>query len=193
MAATISTFTFTLAFLFTEALPLIYESKGFSDASAMLFFLAIGIGLIFRWLTRIKDRHTMAKYERRGSPLEPEHKLIGFSIGAPMLAIGLWWFAWTIPPQVPGLEFDTILSGYLADSYLSYAGNGFIAMSSVQSIMSTAFPLFTRYMFKGLGSNVAATVFAEVATVFCVVPLLFTRYGHRIRARSKFAKYSLQY
>lgn len=47
-------------------------------------------------------------------------------------------------------------------------------------------------MFNQLGSNVAVTVFDAVATVFCVVPLLFTQYGHRIWARSKFAKYSLQ-
>lgn len=209
MVATMSAVAFALIYLFTEALPPIYQSEGFSVTSSSLPFLAIGIGLISGFLTRIIDHRNIAKYQREGTPLQPEHKLVGFSIGAPMLAIGLWWFAWTIPPKVPDVhwivsaiplvligyalnEFDAVLAGYLADSYLSYAASGFAALSLVRSTMSAAFPLFAPYMFNGLGANVAASILAAVATAFCVIPPLFTKYGHSIRARSKFARYSLE-
>lgn len=89
-------------------------------------------------------------------------------------------------------EFDTVLAGYLADSYLSYAASGFAAVVLLRSIMSAAFPLFASYMFQGLGENVAVSILAALATIICVVPRLFTQYGERTCARIKFAKYSLQ-
>ncbi|OQD81434.1 hypothetical protein PENANT_c027G04819 [Penicillium antarcticum] len=209
MVATMSAVAFALIYLFTEALPPIYESMGFSSTSSCLPFIAICIGLVSGLLTRIQDHRTIVKYEEQGIPLKPEHKLLGFSIGAPVLAIGLWWFAWTIPPLVTNVhwvvstialvligyalnEFDSVLAGYLADSYLSYAASGFAALSLVRSSMSAAFPLFARQMYEGLGANVASSILAALATVFCIVPPLFNRYGEQIRARSKFARYSLQ-
>ena len=46
-------------------------------------------------------------------------------------------------------------------------------------------------MYVGLGSNWASVVLACVATVFCVTPILFLKFGKGIRQRSKFARYSL--
>lgn len=209
MVSIMSAMAFGLIYMFTEALPLVYQSMGFSETSSSLPFLAIIIGLVSGLLTRIQDHRTVLKYQKESLPLEPEHKLLGFSIGAPVLAIGLWWFAWTIPPIVTNIhwivstislvligyatnEFDSVLAGYLADSYLSFAASGFAALSLVRSLASAAFPLFATQMFNGLGANVAASVLAALATVFCIVPLLFSRYGKSLRARSKFARYSLQ-
>ena len=89
-------------------------------------------------------------------------------------------------------EFDAVLAGYLADSYLSYSASGFAALSLVRSTLSAVFPLFAGRMYEVLGANLATSILAALATVFCIIPPLFTRYGPRIRARSKFAKYSLQ-
>ncbi|CRG86997.1 putative transporter C36,03c [Talaromyces islandicus] len=205
----ISATSSALVYLFTEALSPIYESFGFSTQSASLPFLAIGLGLIASGFTRIFDTRIITKRQRQGYPITPEHKLLGLCIGAPILAIALWWFAWTIPPHnqtihwiVPTIalaligyainELDTSLSGYLADSYLTYASSGYAALSLLRSLMSAVFPLLAVQMFKGLEANLAVSVLAVVATVFCAVPPLFTRYGSQIRARSKFAKYTLQ-
>ena len=208
MVATMSAVAFALIYLFTEALPPIYVSMGFSTTSSYLPFIAICIGLISGLLTRIQDHRIILKYQEQGVPLEPEHKLLGFSIGAPILAIGLWWFAWTIPPLVhinwlisaaaltligyAVNEFDSVLAGYLADSYLGYAASGFAAVQLLRSSMSAAFPLFATDMFDALGPNIASSILAAFATIFCIIPPLFGRYGKRIRARSKFAKHSLQ-
>jgi len=209
MVSIMSAVAFAMIYLFTEALPLVYESMGFSEESSNLPFIAISIGLLLGLLTRIKDHHMVHEHEKQDLPLEPEDKLLGFSIGAPMLAGGLWWFAWTIPPLVPNVnwfvstlalvligyacnEFDAVLAGYLADSYLSYAGSGFAALSMLRSLMSAAFPLFAEQMFDGLGANVASSILAAVATVFCIAPPILTRFGKNIRARSKFARYSLE-
>lgn len=209
LVSTISAIAFAMVYLFTEALPPVYQSMGFSNESSTLPFLAICIGLISGLLTRIKDHRRISYAEEQGIVLEPEHKLIGFSIGAPMLAGGLWWFAWTIPPLIPHVhwivstislvfigyalnEFDSVLGGYLADSYLSFSASGFATLALLRSLMSAAFPLFASDMFEGLGANVASSILAALATLFCVVPPLLTKYGKQIRARSKFARYSLE-
>jgi len=209
LVAVMSAIAFALIYLFTEALPPIYEVLGFSATSATLLFLAIGVGLLLGLFTRVLDNRILEKHYRAGRPTAPEHKLIGSTIGAPVLAGALWCFAWTIPPRVHNVhwmvsttslvfigyslnEFDTVLAGYLADSYLSYAASGFAAVALLRLTMSAAFPLFASYMFQGLSANVAVSILASLATLFCMVPRLFTQYGERIRAKSKFAKYSLQ-
>ncbi|PYH87343.1 MFS multidrug transporter [Aspergillus ellipticus CBS 707.79] len=201
-------FSFALIYIFTEALQPIYESMGFTPAHASLPFLAIGVGVAFSTLTRLLDFRILDARKAASQPIKPEDKLTGLAIGAPIFAIGLWWFAWTIPPRVQDVswvvptvslvlvgyalnEFDTVLYGYLSDSYLSYSASGTAAIQLLRAMLSGAFPLFTRQMFEGLGANVAASVLAGLATVFCVVPVLFLLYGERIRAQSRFAKFSL--
>lgn len=209
MVAVISAVAAAIIYLFTVSLPAVYEDLGFSTEAASLPFLAIGLGIILSVFTRFLDDRIVARIKRQGRVLAPEDKLLGFSLGAPALAIGLWWFAWTIPPRVPDLpwivptlalvfigyalnEFDTVLVGYVADSYLSYSASGFAAVALLRSILSATFPLFAPRMFEQLSANVAMSVIAALGTVFCVVPKLFNKYGERIRARSQFAKYSLE-
>ncbi|KAL4958424.1 MFS multidrug transporter [Aspergillus filifer] len=197
-----------LVYLFTQALPPIYESFGFSTKQACLPFIAIGAGLSLGLLTRYLDFHLIERRRRHGHTLLPEHKLTGFWIGSGVLAGSLWVFAWTIPPAVRNLhwvvsvlaliligyalnEIDYVLGGYLADSYLSYAASGLAALSLIRALLSGILPLVSSPMFTDLGNNVAASLLAAVATLFCLVPPLFSRFGETIRARSKFAKYSL--
>ncbi|KAF7173270.1 hypothetical protein CNMCM5623_005497 [Aspergillus felis] len=159
-------------------------------------------------LTRIHDYRLIVSHHRQRLPLRPEDKLLGFMIGAPIFALGLWLFAWTIPPAITTVhwmvptvalvaigyaatEFGSVLTGYLADSYLSYAASGFAAQTILRTSLSAAFPLFAPAMFGSLGANVAVSVLAAIATVFCLVPPLFARFGERIRAKSRFARYSL--
>ncbi|KAJ5781792.1 Major facilitator superfamily domain general substrate transporter [Penicillium psychrosexuale] len=73
-----------------------YESMRFSSTSSCLPVIAICIGLVSGLLTHAQDHRTIVKYEEQGIAVRPEHKLLGFSIGAPVLAAGLWWFEWTI-------------------------------------------------------------------------------------------------
>ncbi|EAU35701.1 conserved hypothetical protein [Aspergillus terreus NIH2624] len=198
-----------LVYLFTEALPPIYEAFGFSPRLSCLPFVALGIGMLAGLSTRCIDLRIIDTHRRNGRPLVPEHKLTGFSIGTPILAAALWLYAWTIPPEVSNVhwivsaialvligyalnEIDYVLSGYLTDSYLSYAASGLAALSLVRALLSAVLPLISSPMFTGIGNNMAVSVLAGLATVFCVIPPLFARFGRVLRARSEFAKYSLR-
>ncbi|CAG8412288.1 unnamed protein product [Penicillium salamii] len=196
----------SLIYIFTEALQPIFESMGFKNTDASLFFIPIALGTVLSAFTRLLDEYILDYLRRKGQPIKPEHKLAGLAIGGPILAIGLWWFAWTIPAAVhtpwivPAIslvlvgyaltELDTTLYGYISDSYLSYSASATAAVAFVRALLSGTFPLFTDQMFDGLGNNVAMSVLAAVATLFCIVPPLFIIYGERIRQASKFARYS---
>ena len=80
----------------------------------------------------------------------------------------------------------------MADSYLGYAASGFAALAVARSTLSAMFPLFADKMFSALGANIAVSILATVATVFCAAPFLFVYYGRRLREKSQFARYSLR-
>ena len=130
-------------------------------------------------------------------------KLAGFTLGAPALAIGLWIFAWTIPPLAAhapwiascvGLflvgfaatEISYTLQGYLADADTVYAASALSALACVRALVSAVVPLFGEQMFRSLGNNWAGTLLAGLATLFLLTPWLFLRYGKAMRTRSRF-------
>lgn len=167
--------------------------------------LALAVGVLFAFLPRIYDYQVIALRNRQNRPLEPEDKLFGFLVAAPILASGLWWFSWTIPPLTSGLspwisiaslvligfstqEFDNLLSGYLCDTYASHAASANAPMAFLRATLSGTFPLFGRQVFEKLGPNTALFILAGVATVYCGIAILFGLYGKRVRESSSMAE-----
>ena len=205
----LSAVAFALIYLFTEVVPPIfasYTNPPLTQTQQIIPWIALGAGLLLGALTRAWDHRRLRNHKI--ADIAPEDKLIGFALGAPALAVGLWWFAWTVPPTgasvpwgVPAAslvlvgwalnEFDVVLAGYMADTYRAYAASGFGAMALLRSALSAAFPLFAPHMYQAMGYNHAGTVLAVMATVFCFVPPVFMRYGAAIRRRSKFAMWTL--
>lgn len=209
LCSVLSAVAFGLLYLFTEALPVVYNSFGFTPWQSSLSFIPLALGIFSGTLTRLYDQRIYNRRLQQSRTLEPEDKLAGFAIGAPLLAIGLWWFAWTIPPQVPGVhwivsmlslflvgyatnEFDCTLAGYIADSYTVFAASAFASIAFLRALCCAVFPLFTHQMYTAITPNVATSILAALATVFCVGPVMLLCYGRKIREMSSFAKYSLE-
>lgn len=208
MVSIMTAVAFGIVYLFIEALQIVYEFYGFSIQETSLAFIPISIGLLFGFFLRFYDYRLIAKHKSQGKPIAPEDLLTGFTIAAPILAISLWWFSWTIPPRVhvPWIvsmvalvpigfaanEFDCVLAGYMADSYTLYSASAFASLTILRSSFSATFPLFARQMYTSLGANYASSTLAGIATVACISPIILLRYGRHIRQFSKFARYSLQ-
>ncbi|KAK0789817.1 hypothetical protein LTR91_013261 [Friedmanniomyces endolithicus] len=206
MAATV----YGIIYLFSEALPTIYvDDFGLGAQPAALVFLAIALGIPLTFLPRIYDIRIANRVQKLGRQMEPEDKLLGFYIAAPVLAVSLWWFASTVPPLIPTIspwvsvaslaligfgvvEFDNVLSGYLTDSYTSYAASANAPMAFLRAILSGVFPLIGRRMFSKMGNNNALFLLAALATCFCGVAVWFAFQGKQLRQRSLFASESSQ-
>ncbi|KAK2020100.1 major facilitator superfamily transporter [Colletotrichum eremochloae] len=209
MIALISASSWGVIYLFTESLAVVYLSLGFTKTQASLPFLAIAVGVLFTFLPRLWDMKVVRDRQRRKVPVQPEDKIIGFAFAAPAQAIGLAWFAWTIPPAAGGVhwmvptaslvlvgfavnETAHTLSGYLADSYLLYSASAFSGLALIRAVASGLMPLVAYEMYAGLNANVAGSVLAALAAAFCVTPWLFFRFSMRLRQRSPFARFSLE-
>ncbi|KAK2051328.1 MFS general substrate transporter [Colletotrichum caudatum] len=191
---------FGLIYLFTEVLLMVYLTLALGASLKNAPLLAIGLGTIFSVLTRGYDVHILARLSAQDLSITLENKLAGFVVGAPLLAVSLWWFAWTILPFVvlhwviptaslllTGYalnEFNYVLAGYLTDCYEQYAASSVGAMAITRSLFSVTFPLFGTVLFRSLGYNMALTVLAIAATILCVAPPLLLCYRAILREKS---------
>lgn len=200
---------FGLIYGLTEGLTVTYTDppfdRTFNETSSSLAFIAILIGELMNILPRFYEQHVFRKYRKEGRRILPESKITSFAIACPAMAIGLWIFAWTTPPKVTNVpwpvsmiglifigfalnDFSYVLFGYATDSYGEYAASAVSAISLARTLTAAVFPLFTYTMFSGLGTNVAASILAAVATAFAFTPILFLRYGETLRRKSKVAR-----
>lgn len=204
--ALLSTVSYSLIYGLTEGLTVVYTEFGFAESTtSSLSFVPILLGLVLNVLPRLYDQRLLTHYRRNNMSVRPETKIKSLLTSCPALAVGLWLFAWTIPPLVPHIhwivsmiglvlvgyatnDFAYILSGYLTDSYGSYAASACAALILPRTLVAAIFPLFMHTMYTGLGGNVATSVFAALATIFCITPVVFIRYGRKLRARSRFAQ-----
>ena len=204
--AVLMTISFSLIYGLTEGLTVVYTDFGLAESTtSSLSFIPILLGLLLNVIPRVYDQKLFTCYRKQSIPLRPETKVNSLITSCPALAVGLWLFAWTVPPHVPhvhwivsmiGLvlvgyatnDLSYLLFGYLTDSYGPYAASACAALSLSRTLMAAIFPLFTFTMYSGLGGNVATSIFAAIATMFCITPVVFIRYGRKLRSMSRFAK-----
>ena len=200
------TMSFSLIYGLTEGLTVVYTEFGFSESTtSSLAFLPLLLGLVINILPRVYDQHLFDHYRDNGIPIRAETKARSLLTSCPSLAIGMWLFAWTIPPRVLNVHWIVsmlglvfigyatndlayVLFGYLTDSYGKYAASACAALSLSRTVMAGIFPLFTYTMYTKLGGNVSTSIFAAIATLFCVTPIFFIQYGRQIRKISRFAQ-----
>lgn len=170
-----------------------------------LAFIGIGVGLVIgNLLTPFVNRfykQACDKAAARGEKVAPEARLVGCSIGACLLPIGLFWFAWTSTPNIHfivpmlaavpfGCGFLLIFTGmqlYLIDAYALFAASALASNAVLRSLAGAAFPLFAVQMYDNLGLQWAGTLVAFLSLACTPMPFLFFRYGAVLRRNSKYA------
>jgi len=198
-----------ILYLFFGAIPLIFENNhGFNLGQVGLSFLGLLTGMVIGVLTdplwhknyvRLVKNREKAGGEPGGS--EPEYRLPPAILGAVLVCVGLFWFAWTsyrsvhwIVPIIGSGIFGCgqllVFSGvftFLVDSYPLYAASSLAANSFARSSFAAAFPMFGVQMYNKLGYQWATSLLAFLTLVMAPFPYIFFRYGKRIRGTSRFA------
>lgn len=190
------------------AFPIVYtENRHWSQGVGSLPFLGVLVGMLLAVVYTIPDNKRYQRAEKvatskgaSGAP--PEARLPPCLIGSVCLPIGLFVFAWTNYPRIHWIVsviftapfgFGMVLlflsvMNYLIDAYTIYAASVLAANSVLRSLFGATFPLFTTYMYDGLGIHWASSVPAFLALACVPFPFLFYRYGAAIRMRCKYAR-----
>jgi DHA1 family multidrug resistance protein-like MFS transporter len=197
-----SAFVYGVLYLSFEAYPISFVSdRGWEPDISSLAFLAVGAGVILGSGIIIVDiKVRLAKrISKSRAELEPEERLPIMILGSFLLPGGLFWFAWTSnlstpwPAQV--LAGVLIATGlfiiyiscllYIVDCYLGIANSAVSANTSVRALFGAAFPLFAKTMYIRLGVAWATSTLAFIAIAMIPVPMLFLKYGAKLRAWSR--------
>lgn len=193
-----------MIYLFFESYPIAFqEERNWSLGIGALPFLGILIGVvcgvcIITYSSRTRYKRKLL--ENSGRPV-PEERLVPMIIGAFLLPIGLFWFAWTsnphiswVPQVIAGVPIGCgimmiFLQGlsYIVDVYLMYANSAIAVNTFVRSLAGGGFPMFATAMYHTLGVPWATSLLGFLCVAFIPAPICFFIYGKRIRQWSRFA------
>ncbi|KAF5365776.1 hypothetical protein D9758_003157 [Tetrapyrgos nigripes] len=179
----------TLYALFS-AFPIVFQKhRGWTPGQGGLAFIGVGVGIAMGTCTSsIQNRIYRKAMEKSPSGhAVPEDRLHMAMVGAVLVPVGLFWFAWTADPPIHwivpiiagfpfGMGICQILqssTAYLMDAYSTYFASAIAATVILRSICGAVFPLISPAMFNKLGDQWAMTVFAILGLVCTPIPFLF--------------------
>jgi MFS transporter, DHA1 family, multidrug resistance protein len=192
-----------ILYLFFEAYPISFqEERGWNQGVGALPFLGILIGVILgsltiTWITKTRFARKLKKHGK----VIPEERLPPMILGAFILPIGLFWFAWTSSPNITWVP--QVISGifigwgilmiflqglnYIIDVYMWHANSAIAANTMLRSLAGGGFPLFATAMYHTLGVAWATSLLGFLCIAMIPAPILFFIYGNKIRKMSKFS------
>lgn len=139
------------------------------------------------------------KIDPETGKVPPEAMISAVCIAAVLIPVGELWFAWTsapasihwIAPILAGVVFgggNTMVfiyaSNYITHSYGIYAASALAGNTVMRSVVGGVLPLVGPYLYDGLGPNWAATLLGLLEVAIIPIPVVFYRYGHKIRMKS---------
>lgn len=206
MLASLCCFTAVLLgilYLFFQSFPVVFGGvHGMEVQEVGLMFLGLLVGMVVCTLTDPLWRWCYNEMARRaGGETQPEMRLPSGVVGGVMIPIGLFIFAWTarveihwvVPVVGAGLfaggtvlVFQAVFT-FLVEAYPLYAASALAANSFTRSVFAAGFPLFSGALYDSLGIAKAGTVLACLCVPMAPVMGAFMIWGHRLRARSRFA------
>jgi hypothetical protein len=106
-----------------------------------------------------------------------------------LLGMGCLVTFWVCRVRSPGSGSADISQqgiNYIIDCYGFYSNSAIAINTFIRSIAGAGFPLFAPAMYHNLGVAWATSLLAFLCLAFFPVPVLFYKYGSKIRERSKF-------
>ncbi|KIW94378.1 uncharacterized protein Z519_04354 [Cladophialophora bantiana CBS 173.52] len=195
-------FIYGILYLLFEAYPISFqEQRGWNPGIGSLPFAAFIVGIAMgTGLIAFSTRTNFTKAFKTHGKVIPEERLPPMIVGAAVLPLGLFLFAWTSDPHITWVPqvLATALLGmgclvtfwqgvnYIIDCYGFYSNSAIAINTFVRSIAGAGFPLFAPAMYHNLGVAWATSLLAFLCVVFFPVPVLFYIYGEKIRKRSRF-------
>ncbi|KAJ5166958.1 major facilitator superfamily domain-containing protein [Penicillium canariense] len=200
----------SMVFFYFQAYPIIFEGTyGFTVAMTSLTYLPMGVGAASSCLFALSWDMIYQKAKTRGKrwASSPEwHRLPLSCIAGPLLAISMFWLAWSARPSIHwiapvlsgfifGLAYQTTfisLLTYVTDAYKIYSASALASSVIMRSIAGALFPLAADPLYAKLGVSWATSILGFASMVCIPIPLALLYYGPWIRKRSPFCQRLLE-
>ncbi|KZO99101.1 MFS general substrate transporter [Calocera viscosa TUFC12733] len=198
-------FIYGCIYLLFEAFPIVFTighrmNEGVSGLMFLPLFLG-GCAGTASYLLVFNPRYE--KYIARFAPkvVPPEFRLEMAFVGAPVFAVGFFWFGWTSYPSISFwspmmatsfLGFGVVLIflslfNYIVDAYLMVAASALAAATIIRSLFGAGFPLFATQMYDRLNPRWASTLLGCLALLMIPIPFALRVWGPTLRKKSKYA------
>jgi DHA1 family multidrug resistance protein-like MFS transporter len=196
---------YCLLFSFLAGFDYIFkQTYNLSDTRTGLCFASIALGStvftlgapgFYSWAR--KKTHYV-----HGSFIKPEYRLWPAIVTAPLLPISLCWLGWTNYPSISiwsGLGacfiFGVVLIAvyvssyeYIIDSYVEHAAVALASITMARYLIAGGMVMAARPMYEGIGVHWTMTLLACIAAILAPAPLVFWKYGSKLRAKSLYAR-----
>ncbi|OAA65689.1 major facilitator superfamily transporter multidrug resistance [Niveomyces insectorum RCEF 264] len=208
LIALYASFCYGILYMQLGAIPIIFgEIRGWNEFVSVLPFLSILVGAILGCTANVYNQTVYNKaYHAAGNRAVPEKRLPPMMVGSVVFSGGQFLTGWTggrtdIHWVVPciglvmlGMGFFTIFQAalnYLVDTFQAYAASAIAANTFLRSCFAAAFPLVVTPLYHNIGVGPGSSITGGFAALLIPVPFVFSIYGKRIRARSKWSKASV--
>ncbi|EWZ28442.1 major facilitator superfamily domain-containing protein [Fusarium oxysporum Fo47] len=190
-------FAFGLLYLLFTTFPQVFEGQyGFGTGVSGLSYIGVGTGMFIGLFTfGITDKMMNAK---NASP-KPETRLVMTMVATPLLAVGLFWYGWSAKEKVHWIVpvIGTAFVGfgilaimlpsqlYVVDLFGAQgAASALAALAVFRSLFAAFLPLAGPPMYDNLGLGWGNSVLGFLAVAFIPLPILFYKFGERLRNRN---------
>ncbi|KAK7542726.1 major facilitator superfamily domain-containing protein [Phyllosticta citribraziliensis] len=188
----------TLYLLFTTITFVFEDIYGFSSSMVGLAYLGVGIGMMLGLPVAGKGTDIILQRRKaKGLQLKPEDRLDNRLVipGACAMPIGLFLYGWTTKHHVQwmapligtaflgfGMIITTLcIMTYLVDAFTVHSASAMAANTLLRSLFGALLPLGGLSMYDTLGLGWGNSLVAFIATAMIPVPILFRKYGEKIR------------
>lgn len=144
-------------------------------------------------------RHKTEHIQR--ATVQPEFRLHPAIIAGPLLPVALFWLGWTNYNSVSKWSgigacflFGIVLIAlyvacyeYIVDSYRDHSAIALASITMARYLIAGGMTIATRPMYQGIGVHWTMTWLGCVAVVLAPAPLLFWKFGPKVRKKSPYA------
>ncbi|TID14282.1 polyamine transporter 2 [Venturia nashicola] len=177
-----------------------YRKWGAVKSSLPFLSILLGVAVACFLLAIHSIYHVTAQFQKLKRHV-PETRLPPMIFGSLLLPAGMFWFTWTsnpemswVPQAISGIFIGcgavmVFMSGvvYIIEVYLADANSALAINNVVRSAFAAGFPLYATSLFSDAGMHLGGSVVGGLCLFLLPFPILFWRYGQKIRSWSKFA------
>ncbi|OAG34343.1 hypothetical protein AYO21_11495 [Fonsecaea monophora] len=196
---------YILMFSFLSGFDYIFkETYGLSDGLTGSCFASIAAGSSFFTLSapglfHLSRVHTHYVPQAR---ITPEYRLWPAIVTAPLMPVSLFWLGWTNYASVSvwsGLAacfcFGLVATAlyvatyeYIVDSYTKHSAVALASITMARYLVAGSMVIAARPMYTGIGVHWTMTLLGCTGLLLAPAPLIFRRYGEKLRAKSAYAE-----